>query len=90
MESLIEELTAILEDDGMPKNVRNKIEIAICALEDCSVEESLRANKAIRELDDVSDDPNMPSYIRSQLWVIISQLLIQIKFSTMEIYLNQF
>ena len=74
MESLIEELTAILEDDGMPKNVRIKIEIAISALEDCSIEESLRANKAIRELDDVSDDPNMPSYIRSQLWVIISQL----------------
>ena len=74
MESLIEELSAILEDDSMPKNVRMKIETAIGALQDSSMEESIRANKAIQELDDVSDDPNMPSYIRSQLWVIISQL----------------
>ncbi|MBS3163001.1 UPF0147 family protein [Candidatus Woesearchaeota archaeon] len=74
METLIEELNAILDDESMPKNVRSKIEVAICALQDCSVEESLRANKAIQELDDVSDDPNMPSYVRSQLWTIISQL----------------
>ncbi len=74
MENLIEELSAILNDESMPKNVRNSIEAAIKVLQDNSVEESLRANKAMQELDDVSDAPNMPSYIRSQLWGIVSQL----------------
>jgi uncharacterized protein (UPF0147 family) len=74
MENLIEELSIILEDDSIPKNVRTRIEAAITSLQDSEVEESLRANKAIQELDNVSEDPNMPSYIRSQLWGIISQL----------------
>ncbi|HIH15135.1 MAG TPA: hypothetical protein HA360_04485 [Nanoarchaeota archaeon] len=74
MEELIEELRAIIEDDTIPKNVKLKIESAIAALSEESIEESLRANKALQELDDLSDDPNIPSYIRPQLWNILSQL----------------
>ena len=74
MEELIEELIMILEDEGIPKNVKLKIESAIAALQQESVEESIRANKALQELDDLSDDPNIPSYIRPQLWNILSQL----------------
>ena len=74
MEELIEELIMILEDDGIPKNVKIKIENAIAALQLDSVEESIRTNKALQELDDLSDDPNIPSYIRPQLWNIVSQL----------------
>lgn len=74
MEELIEELLMIIEDETIPKNVRLKIESAIAALQEKAVEESLRANKALQELDDLSDDPNIPSYIRPQLWNIVSQL----------------
>lgn len=74
MEELIEELRMIIEDDTIPKNVKLKIESAIAALQEESIEESLRANKALQELDDLSDDPNIPSYIRPQLWNIVSQL----------------
>jgi uncharacterized protein (UPF0147 family) len=74
MENLIEELLAITEDDTIPKNVKVKIESAVNALKDASVELSLRANKALQELDDLSNDPNVPSYIRPQIWNIISQL----------------
>lgn len=74
MEELIEELLMILEDDSIPKNVKLKIEGAIAALQQQNVEESIRANKALQELDDLSDDPNIPSYIRPQLWNIVSQL----------------
>lgn len=74
MEELIEELLTIIEDDTIPKNVKLKIVSAIAALQEENVEESLRANKALQELDDLSNDPNIPSYIRPQLWNIVSQL----------------
>ena len=74
MEELIEELIMILEDDSIPKNVKLKIESAIAALQQEDIETSIRANKALQQLDDLSDDPNIPSYIRPQLWNILSQL----------------
>ncbi len=74
MKELIEELLMILEDDSIPKNVKIKIESAISTLQLDSVEQSIRANKALQELEDLSDDPNIPSYIRPQLWNIVSQL----------------
>jgi len=74
MKDLIEELVAILEDDTIPKNVKLKIEGAIAALQEDAVEESIRANKALQQLDDLSDNPNIPSYVRTQLWNILSQL----------------
>ena len=74
MKELIEELTLILEDESIPKNIKLKLESAIAALEENTVEESIRANKALQELDDLSNDPNIPSYIRPQLWNIVSQL----------------
>ena len=74
MERLIEELTMLADDTGMPRNVKLKIKNAILALQDQEVEKSLRANKALSELDDLSNDPNIPSYIRPQIWNIVSQL----------------
>ena len=74
METLIEELTMILEDNAIPKNIRLKVTEAIATLQDTEKESCIRANKALQELDDISDDPNIPSYIRPQIWNIVSQL----------------
>ena len=74
MEELIEELLLIIEDETIPKNVKIKIESAIAALQEEALEESLRANKALQELDDLSENPNIPPYLRPQLWNIVSQL----------------
>lgn len=74
MNELVEELTGILEDTAIPKNIRQKIESAIAALQEEGVEESIRANKALQELDDLAENPNIPSYIRPQLWNVVSQL----------------
>ena len=74
MESLIEELVSITEDQTIPRNVRQKIQEAILSLQNEEVEECLRANKALQELEDLSENPNIPSYVRPQLWNIVSQL----------------
>ncbi len=35
---------------------------------------SVRAAKAISVLDDITQDPNMPSYVRVTLWQAVSKL----------------
>jgi len=74
MEELIEELTSLAHDASIPKNVKTKLESALVALQNEGLEASLRANKALAALDDLSNDPNIPSYLRPQIWNIVSQL----------------
>ncbi|MBT3323544.1 hypothetical protein HN681_02970 [archaeon] len=74
MEELIEELCLIISDNSIPKNVKAKVNSALSALKEEDVETCLRANKALQELDDLSEDPNVPSYLRPQIWNIVSQL----------------
>ena len=74
METVIEELNLIITEDGVPRNVKAKMEQAIEVLKEEGVEDSLKANKALQELDDLSQDPNIPSYLRPQIWNIVSQL----------------
>ena len=74
MEDLIDELVEILEDNTIPKNVRLKLESAMQALREEGKEDCFKANKALQELDDISEDPNIPSYIRPQIWNVVSQL----------------
>lgn len=71
---LIKVLGQIAEDDGIPKNVRLKINRAISALKEEEGDAKIKANRALQELDDVSDDPNVPSYVRPQIWNIASSL----------------
>ncbi|RME55105.1 hypothetical protein D6777_01605 [Candidatus Woesearchaeota archaeon] len=71
---LIESLEMIEQDLGIPKNVKCKIRNAILALQDTSIELSVKANKALQELDEISDDPNIPPYVRPQIWNIVSLL----------------
>jgi len=63
-----------LEDDmNIPKNVKSKLqEISKILLE--KTEMSIKINKALNELDEISDDPNLEPYIRTQIWNIVSAL----------------
>jgi len=57
IESVIEILQELQEDGSVPKNIKEKIDITIKALEEKS-EISIRVNKALHELEEISDDPN--------------------------------
>jgi uncharacterized protein (UPF0147 family) len=74
MKELIDQLNEILEDCSIPKNVRCKINCAKDALEEKDKEDCFKANKALQELDEIADDANIPSYIRPQIWNVVSQL----------------
>ncbi|MFH1456242.1 MAG: UPF0147 family protein [archaeon] len=71
---LIDCLSQIEEDDSVPKNVRCKVKNAILALQKGDEELKIKANRALQELDELSDDPNIPSYVRPQIWNVVSML----------------
>lgn len=72
---ILESLSQIEQDSTVPKNVRFKIKAAIDALQqEKEIALDLRINKALQELDDLSDNPNIPVYTRTQIWNVVSLL----------------
>ncbi|HZX12568.1 MAG TPA: UPF0147 family protein [Candidatus Nanoarchaeia archaeon] len=71
---VVENLCSIESDATIPKNVRQRIKVAIDILnaEDRSL--SLRIDKSIQELGDVAEDPNVPQYMKMMIWSAVSQL----------------
>jgi uncharacterized protein (UPF0147 family) len=70
---ILENLAQIEQDLTVPKNIRFKIKAAINALQQ-EIALDLRINKALQELDDLSDNPNIPIYTRTQIWNVVSLL----------------
>ena len=69
----IDLLMQISEDRTVPRNIRDNAKKAKEFLE---TEEDLtvKVDKAIQILDELSDDPNLPTYTRTQIWSIVSLL----------------
>ena len=57
-----------------PKNIRKNISDIVEALKSDEYSISVRAANTISSLDDVTQDPNMPSYVRTSLWQAVSTL----------------
>lgn len=74
MLALVETLSQIEQDDSIPKNIRLKLQNAMSALRDAEKNNKIKANRALQELDEVSDDPNIPAYVRPQIWNVVSML----------------
>ncbi len=62
-----------LEEDSVPRNVKERIVVTVISLEE-DKEVSIRVNKALHELEEIADDPNLQPYIRTQIWNIVSVL----------------
>ncbi len=70
----ISQLAPITENMAVPRNARIKIKGALNDLKDKNVAPAIRAANVISVLEDISQDPNMPSHIRVIIWSAISQL----------------
>ena len=66
-------LTELGEDSSIPKNVQEKLGEIINVLKE-KIELKIRVNKALHELDEIADDPNLQQYTRTQIWNIVSIL----------------
>ena len=58
----------------LQKPSRKNITDLITELENGEYSLSVRAANAISMLDDITQDPNMPSYVRVTLWQAVSKL----------------
>jgi uncharacterized protein (UPF0147 family) len=72
-DEIIQALTNLKNDDGVPKNVRSKIDTIMLDLHDDS-ELSLKVGKSLHNLDEISEDLNLPPFIRTQIWNVSSML----------------
>lgn len=69
--SLLDEINA---DRTVPKNIRLTVQKAKEDLNNERQDMAVRINSAISLLDEVSNDPNIPIYTRTQIWNIVSML----------------
>jgi len=73
-EDVIPLLKQIAEDRTVPRNIREKVEASIAALQNNKEDVKMRINTAVSNLDEVSSDPNIPMYTRTQVWNIVTAL----------------
>lgn len=74
MKETIETLEIISGNQSTPKTIKKSISDLINDLNNNEYSLSVRAANAISMLDDITQDPNMPSYVRTQLWQAVSKL----------------
>ena len=74
MKEAIETLDQIAVSGSTPKTIKKSITDLITDLKNEEYSLSVRAANTISLLDDVTQDPNMPSYVRTQLWQAVSKL----------------
>ena len=72
--SALDTLNHIASNPSTPKNIRKSIADLITELKKDEFSISVRASNAISQLDDITQDPNMPSYVRVTLWQAVSTL----------------
>ncbi len=74
LKAAVETLNQIAENPSTPKNIRKNISDLANELKSEEFSVSVRAANAISTLDDITQDPNMPSYVRVTLWQAVSTL----------------
>jgi uncharacterized protein (UPF0147 family) len=73
-ENVISLLQQIVNDRSVPRNIRAKCEESIKILKDESQDAAIRINAVISYMDEITNDPNIPTYTRIQVWNIVSIL----------------
>ena len=73
LDAVVTNLGEIQDDVTVPRNVRTKIELVIGTLKG-DIELSIKVNKTLNELDEISNDVNLQPYTRTQIWNAISLL----------------
>tara|TARA_B100000809_G_scaffold148404_1_gene145882 strand:+ start:2054 stop:2323 length:270 start_codon:yes stop_codon:yes gene_type:complete len=67
-------LNQLATSPSTPRNIRKSITNLLGELKSEEYSMSVRAANTTSLLDDITQDPNMPSYVRTSLWQIVSML----------------
>jgi uncharacterized protein (UPF0147 family) len=74
LNTAINTLAEIASNPSTPRNIKKDLTDLVAELKKQDFPVSVRAANAISLLDDISQDPNMPSYVRVTLWQAVSSL----------------
>jgi hypothetical protein len=74
LQSSLDSLNQVAANPSTPKNIRKNIQDLANGLKSEEYSMSVRASNAISLLDDITQDPNVPSYVRVTLWQAVSTL----------------
>ena len=74
LQSSLDSLNQVATNLSTPKNIRKNIQDLADGLKSEEYSMSVRASNAISLLDDITQDPNVPSYVRVTLWQAVSTL----------------
>jgi uncharacterized protein (UPF0147 family) len=73
-ENIIPLIQQVAGDRTVPRNIRTKCEDSIKILQDDKEDIAVRVNTVISGMDEIANDPNIPTYTRIQVWNIVSLL----------------
>jgi uncharacterized protein len=74
VQRIVESLSLLAEDSSVPRNVRRGAQSAKDELSKPRVALDMRVASAVYVLDDLANDPNLPTHGRTAIWSIISNL----------------
>jgi len=67
-------LNEIKDESSVSKNVKIKIDEIIQSLKCDKTQLSVKISKLVSDIDELAENPYLPSYVRPQLWNLISLL----------------
>jgi uncharacterized protein len=71
---ILDSLGQLAEDGSVPRNIRRGAQSARDELSKARTALDLRVASAVYVLDDLANDPNLPTHGRTAIWSIISSL----------------
>ncbi len=74
LQRIVASLTDLADDGSVPRNVRRGAQSAKEELAKPRVALDVRIASAVYALDDLANDPNLPTHGRTAIWSIISSL----------------
>ncbi len=74
VQRVFESLAELADDASVPRNIRRGAQSARDALSKPRVALDVRIASAVYVLDDLANDPNLPTHGRTAIWTIISSL----------------
>lgn len=70
---VIEAISELKEDHTVPKNVKAKLDNVMAMLNE-KIEDSIKISRVLHEIEEISEDSNMQSYTRTQIFNVVSLL----------------
>jgi uncharacterized protein (UPF0147 family) len=74
LEKAISLLEEILNDRGVPRNIKNSIEETLEGIKGEDESEEVKISTLVSVLDESSNDPNISLSARTKIWDIVSKL----------------